>query len=68
MRIWVFYALLSVYPALSEIPVSTHDGVRSFRAELMASFDVCTFRNQELHNLEMTFLSDQVEDGVSVLL
>jgi hypothetical protein len=49
-----------VYPSFSKIQVSTHDRVRSFRAELTASIDICTFLHQELHNLEVTILGCQV--------
>jgi hypothetical protein len=48
--------------------VSTHDGVRIFHAELMASIDVCPFLNKELHNLEVTIFRGQVEAGVTILL
>jgi hypothetical protein len=57
-----------VYPCLPEIQVNTHEGFRSFRAELTASIDLSALLNQELHNLKMTILRGPSEAGPSILV
>jgi hypothetical protein len=64
---WSFWkAMKRLVTSCAELWVSTCEGSRSFMAGYTSSIDICTFLNQELHNVEATILRSNPEDGSSI--